>query len=79
MSSSKEILAKSTDQKQPVLFSGDPVDQAMPFILGFMQTPGKKGLNGSVTRITDGINSAKNRLHLTDEQVARLQTIFNIK
>lgn len=57
----------------------DPVDSAMHFILGFMETPGKLGLNGSVTRITAAIKSAKASMHLTDEQVARLQTIFNVQ
>lgn len=56
----------------------DPVDAAIHFILGYMETPGKKGLNGTVARITEGIKSAKVRLHLTDEQVARLRTIFNV-
>lgn len=61
------------------LYDSDPVRDAMCIVLGFIGKLDGKGLYGSVTKIKDGIHAAKKQLNLTDEPVARLKVMFNVK
>ncbi len=54
------------------------VHDAMCRVLGYISKDSGLGLVGAVSRIKDGIESARRNMHLNDKQVARLNVLFNV-